>query len=42
MKSHSEWYAEHEKFKKIDAAFRVGNLEALHAAVDDPASVPNA
>lgn len=33
--------AEHAKFKRIDAAFRVGDLEALRAAVDDPAIVPN-
>lgn len=33
MKSDAERCAEHEKFKKIDAALR--------AAVDDPASMPN-
>lgn len=33
--------AEHQKFTKIDAAFRVGDLAALRAALDDPASVPN-
>lgn len=33
--------AEHEKFRKIGAAFRAGDLAALRAAVDDPASVPN-
>lgn len=33
--------AEAAKFKKIDAAFRAGDLEALRAAVDDPAMVPN-
>jgi ankyrin repeat protein len=33
--------AEYEKWKKIDAAFRAGDLAALRAAVDDPSSVPN-
>ncbi len=41
VKSNSERCAEYEKFKKIDAAFRVGDLNALQAAVDDPHSVPN-
>jgi ankyrin repeat protein len=41
MKSHAERCAEHETFKKIDAAFHVGDLAALRAAVDDPTSVPN-
>ena len=41
MKSNPERCAEYEKFKQIDAAFRVGDLAALRAAVDDPASVPN-
>jgi hypothetical protein len=41
VKSNSERCAEYEKFKKIDAAFRVGDLNALRAAVDDPHSVPN-
>src|ERR1700720_3883541 len=41
MKSDAERCAEHEKFKKIDAAFRAGDLAALRAAVDDPTSVPN-
>jgi ankyrin repeat protein len=41
MSSHAERRAEHEKFRKIDAAFRVGDLAALRAAVDDPDSVPN-
>jgi uncharacterized protein len=41
MKSDAERCAEYEKFKKIDAAFRAGDLAALRAAVDDPASVPN-
>ncbi len=33
--------SEFEKFKKIDAAFRAGDLAALRAAVGDAASVPN-
>jgi ankyrin repeat protein len=41
MKSDSERCAEHEKFRKIDAAFRMGHLAALRAAVDDPDIVPN-
>jgi len=41
MKSDTERCAEYEKFKKIDAAFRAGDLAALRAAVDDPAMVPN-
>jgi len=41
MKPDTERWAEYEKFKKIDAAFRAGDLAALQAAVDDPASVPN-
>jgi ankyrin repeat protein len=41
MKSDQERSAEYEKFKKIDAAFRAGDLAALRAAVDDPDSVPN-
>ncbi|RPI56594.1 MAG: ankyrin repeat domain-containing protein [Acidobacteria bacterium] len=32
---------EHEQFRKIDAAFRAGDLEALRAAVDNPGDVPN-
>jgi ankyrin repeat protein len=32
---------EHERFAKIDAAFRAGDLAALRAAVEDPAVVPN-
>ncbi|MET0164451.1 MAG: ankyrin repeat domain-containing protein [Vicinamibacterales bacterium] len=41
MKPDAERCAEYEKFKQIDAAFRSGDLAALRAAVDDPASVPN-
>jgi ankyrin repeat protein len=37
----AERCAEYQKFKKIDNAFRAGDLEALYAAVDDPASAPN-
>jgi ankyrin repeat protein len=33
--------AEYEQFKKIDAAFRAGDLVALRAAVDEPDHVPN-
>jgi ankyrin repeat protein len=40
-KSDVERCAEYEAFKKIDAAFRAGDLEALRAAVDDPAAIPN-
>jgi ankyrin repeat protein len=41
MKLDSEQCTEYEKFKKIDTAFRAGDLSALRAAVDDPANVPN-
>lgn len=41
MKSDVERCAEHEKFKRIDAAFHAGDLAALRAAVDDPEDVPN-
>lgn len=41
MKSDAERCTEYEKFKKIDAAFRAGDLAALRAAVDDPESIPN-
>ena len=41
MKSDIERCAQHEKFRKIDEAFRLGDLAALRAAVDDPGSVPN-
>jgi uncharacterized protein len=30
-----------KKFRQIDDAFRQGDLDALRAAVDDPATVPN-
>ena len=41
MKSDTERCAEYDEFKRIDNAFRVGDLAALRAAVDDPESVPN-
>jgi len=41
MKSDAERCKEWETFRKIDAAFRNGDLAALRDAVDDPASVPN-
>jgi uncharacterized protein len=33
--------SEAERFQRIDDAFRRGDLDALRAVVDDPASVPN-
>ena len=41
MKSDAERCKEWERFRKIDAAFRTGDLAALRAAVDDPGCVPN-
>ncbi|BCB26445.1 hypothetical protein SKTS_13310 [Sulfurimicrobium lacus] len=41
MKSNAERCAEYERFKKIDAAFKAGDLAALRNAVEDPASIPN-
>jgi ankyrin repeat protein len=41
MKSDAERCSESEKFNKIDAAFRGGDLAALRAAVDEPSCVPN-
>jgi uncharacterized protein len=41
MNADTERCAEYAKFKKIDAAFRAGDLAALRDAVDDPAHVPN-
>jgi hypothetical protein len=32
---------DHRRVMRIDAAFRTGDLEALRAAVEDPAIVPN-
>jgi hypothetical protein len=37
----NERRAEHEQVRKIDDAFRRGDLAALRAAVDDPGDVPN-
>jgi len=41
--SHSETdrCREAERFRKIDAAFRQGDLEALREAVEDPDAIPN-
>ncbi|MFN0299006.1 MAG: ankyrin repeat domain-containing protein [Burkholderiales bacterium] len=36
-----EQRAEHERFARIDAAFRAGDLDALRGAVEDPGVVPN-
>jgi ankyrin repeat protein len=41
MTSNTERCAEYEKFKRIDDAFRAGDLEALIAALDDPQNIPN-
>jgi uncharacterized protein len=41
MKSDAERCKEAEKFRKIDAAFRNGDLAGLRAAVDGPECVPN-
>jgi uncharacterized protein len=41
MSTDEERCAKAEKFRRIDAAFHSGDLEALRTAVDDPASVPN-
>jgi len=41
MTSDAEQCAAYEKFRKIDDAFRIGDLAALRSAVDDPDSVPN-
>src|SRR5215831_1205806 len=41
MTSDDDRCAEYERFKRIDAAFRAGDLAALRAAVDDPSHVPN-
>jgi hypothetical protein len=41
MQSDDERCAEARQFQRIDDAFRQGDLEALRAAVDDPAAVPN-
>lgn len=41
MKSPGDRCKESETFRKIDAAFRDGDLAALLNAVDDPGSIPN-
>ena len=41
MKPDSMRCADYAKFRKIDKAFRMGDLTALRAAVDNPDSVPN-
>jgi hypothetical protein len=41
MSTDEERCAEAEQFRRIDAAFHSGDLEALRAAVDDQASIPN-
>jgi ankyrin repeat protein len=41
MTTEDERCAEAGKFERIDDAFKRGDLEALRAAVDDPAVVPN-
>ncbi|HEX9895919.1 MAG TPA: ankyrin repeat domain-containing protein [Gemmatimonadales bacterium] len=41
MQSKAEQHREYEQFRRIDAAFKTGDLAALRAAVDDRANVPN-
>ncbi len=41
MSAEEERCAEAKKFQRIDDAFHSGNLDALRAALDDPAAVPN-
>ena len=41
METEAERCARYERFKRIDAAFRIGDLEAVRDAVDDPGIVPN-
>jgi uncharacterized protein len=41
MTIEEERCAEAKKFRRIDGAFRRGDLDALCAAVDDPGAVPN-
>jgi ankyrin repeat protein len=41
MTSKPEHCVEYEKFKRIDDAFRAGDLDTLRAAVDDPKIIPN-
>ena len=37
----AERRAEQQRFERIDAAFRAGDLAALRAAVEDPKTLPN-
>ena len=41
MATEEERCAEARKFQRIDEAFHAGDLDALRAAIDDPALVPN-
>ena len=41
MATDEERCAEAKRFRQIDEAFRTGDLDALRAAVENPASVPN-
>jgi len=41
MTTDEERCAEHERFRRIDAAFKAGDLVALRTAVEDPDDVPN-
>src|SRR5262245_20529745 len=41
MPTEEERCAEAKKLQRVDEAFRQGDLDALRAAVDDPALVPN-
>ena len=41
MTTEDERCAEARKFQRLNEAFKTGDLEALRAAVDDPALVPN-
>jgi hypothetical protein len=41
MATEEQRCAEVKKFQRIDDAFHQGDLEALRAAVDDPAVVPH-
>jgi ankyrin repeat protein len=39
--THKERPADRATFRRIDAAFRLGDLDALRAAVEDPGLIPN-
>jgi len=41
MSTEGERCASAKKFRRIDEAFRQGDLEGLRAAADDPTTVPN-